>query len=79
MAVITRGFGGRRRDDPGLSPGQYRTDDFSLVMLGETAPTRPGRFRRFGVILRTRLERTRSAHGDRLDRLVFLVGVGGSM
>ena len=31
-------------------------------------------FRRFGVILRTRRERTRSAHGDRLDRLVFLVG-----
>src|SRR5438046_1854923 len=34
----------------------------------------PRRFRRFGVILRTRRERTRSAHGDRLDRLVFLVG-----
>jgi hypothetical protein len=43
MAVITRGFGGRRRDDTDLP-------------------------------LRTRRERTRSAHGDRLDRLVFLVG-----
>ena len=31
MAVITRGFGGRRRDDTDLPPGQYRTDDFSLV------------------------------------------------
>lgn len=34
MAVITRGFGGRRRDDTDLPPGQYRTDDFSLVLLG---------------------------------------------
>jgi hypothetical protein len=28
MAVITRGFGGRRRDDTNL------TDDFSLALLG---------------------------------------------
>jgi hypothetical protein len=27
MAVITRGFGGRRRDDTDLPPGQYSTDD----------------------------------------------------
>ena len=30
MAVITRGFGGRRRDDTDLPPGQYRMDDLSL-------------------------------------------------
>jgi len=41
MAVITRGFGGRRRDDTDLPPGQYRTDDFSLCPARETAPTRP--------------------------------------
>ena len=40
MAVITRGFGGRRRDDTDLPPGQYRTDDFSLVLLGRRHPTR---------------------------------------
>ena len=34
MAVITRGFGGRRRDDTDLPPGQYRTDYFSFVLLG---------------------------------------------
>jgi hypothetical protein len=33
MAVDTRGFGGRRRDTD-LPPGQYRTDDFSLDLLG---------------------------------------------
>lgn len=27
-------FGGRGRDDTDLPPGQYRTDDFSLVLLG---------------------------------------------
>jgi len=42
MAVITRGFGGRRRDDTDLPPGQYRTDDFNLAR--ETAPTRPVAF-----------------------------------
>lgn len=31
MAVITRGFGGRRRDDTHLPPGQYRTDDFPVM------------------------------------------------
>ena len=34
MAVITRGFGGRRRDDTDLPPGQYSTDNFGLVLLG---------------------------------------------
>ena len=45
----------------------------ALSCSGDGADS-PRRFRRFGVILRTRRERTRSAHGDRLDRLVFLVG-----
>src|SRR5215469_11353486 len=31
--VDTRGFGGRRRDDTDLPHCQYRTDDFSLVLL----------------------------------------------
>lgn len=31
MAVITRGFGGGRRDDTDLPPGQYRTDDFPMM------------------------------------------------
>lgn len=31
MAVTTRGFGGRRRDDTDLPPGQYRTDDFPAM------------------------------------------------
>ena len=43
MAVITRGFGGRRRDDTDLPPGQYRTDDFSLVLLGRRHPLAPSR------------------------------------
>ncbi|SCL50863.1 molybdopterin-dependent oxidoreductase [Micromonospora chersina] len=36
MAVITRGFGGRRRDDTNLPPGQYRTDDFPVLSAGPT-------------------------------------------
>jgi DMSO/TMAO reductase YedYZ molybdopterin-dependent catalytic subunit len=36
MAVITRGFGGRRRDDTDLAPGQYRTDDFPVMSAGPT-------------------------------------------
>ena len=36
MAVITRGFGGRRRDDTDLPPGQYRTDDFPVLSAGPT-------------------------------------------
>lgn len=73
MAVITRGFGGRRRDDTDLPPGQYPWTTSALSCSGDGTGS-PRRFRRFGVILRTRRERTRSAHGDRLDRLVFLVG-----
>lgn len=36
MAVITRGFGGRRRDDADLPPGQYRTEDFPVLSAGPT-------------------------------------------
>src|SRR5215468_6025130 len=64
MAVITRGFGGRRRDDTDLPPGQYSTDDFGLVLLGRRRRLAPS----LSALRRhpsTRHERTRSAHGER--------------
>ena len=73
MAVITRGFGGRRRDDTDLRLVSTARTTSALSCSGDGTGS-PRRFRRFGVILRTRRERTRSAHGDRLDRLVFLAG-----
>lgn len=37
MAVISRGFGSRRREsDPHLPPGQYLTDDFPVLSAGPT-------------------------------------------
>jgi len=36
MGVVTRGFGGRRRQDPELPPGQYLTDDFPVLSAGPT-------------------------------------------
>lgn len=36
MAVITRGFGGRRREDTDLPPGQHRTDGFPVLSAGPT-------------------------------------------
>ncbi|KNY04729.1 sulfite oxidase-like oxidoreductase [Microbacterium sp. GCS4] len=37
MAVISRGFGGRRREsDPALPPGQYLTADFPVLSAGPT-------------------------------------------
>jgi DMSO/TMAO reductase YedYZ molybdopterin-dependent catalytic subunit len=37
MAVVTRGFGGRRqRGDQDLPPGQYLTDDFPVLTAGPT-------------------------------------------
>ena len=37
MAVITRGFGGRRREsEPNLPPGQYLTEDFPVLSAGPT-------------------------------------------
>jgi hypothetical protein len=67
MAVSTRGFGGRRRDDTDLKPGQYRTTT-SAVSSRETAPTRPVAFGAAASSFEPDV-RTRSADGDRLDRL----------
>ena len=37
MAVISRGFGARRREsDPRLPPGQYLTEDFPVLSAGPT-------------------------------------------
>lgn len=37
MAVFSRGFGGRPRDDnPALPPGQFLTDDFPVLSAGPT-------------------------------------------
>ena len=36
MPVISKGFRGRRRDDPALPPGQYRTDSFPVLSAGPT-------------------------------------------
>jgi DMSO/TMAO reductase YedYZ molybdopterin-dependent catalytic subunit len=36
MAVVSRGFGGRRQVDPRVPPGQYRTDDFPVLTAGPT-------------------------------------------
>jgi DMSO/TMAO reductase YedYZ molybdopterin-dependent catalytic subunit len=38
VSVVTRGFAGRRRDDPHLPPGQYlvRGDDFPVLSAGPT-------------------------------------------
>ena len=37
MAVISRGFGGHRREsDPSLPPGQYLTTDFPVLSAGPT-------------------------------------------
>ena len=36
MAVVSRGFGGRREVDPRVPPGQYRTDDFPVLTAGPT-------------------------------------------
>jgi DMSO/TMAO reductase YedYZ molybdopterin-dependent catalytic subunit len=36
MNIITRGFGGRRRTDENLPPGQYLTRDFPVLSAGPT-------------------------------------------
>jgi DMSO/TMAO reductase YedYZ molybdopterin-dependent catalytic subunit len=36
MSVITRGFTGRRRDDPKLPPGQYLERGFPVLQAGPT-------------------------------------------
>ena len=45
MALITRGFTGRRRDTPpGLPPGQYVTPDFPVFSAGPTPHTPANRW-----------------------------------
>src|SRR6266487_2104714 len=73
MAVITRGSGAADVTTP-ISRLVITARTTSALSCSGDGTDSPRRFRRFGVILRTRRERTRSAHGDRLDRLVFLVG-----
>jgi DMSO/TMAO reductase YedYZ molybdopterin-dependent catalytic subunit len=36
MAIISRGFTGRRRSSPNLPPGQYLTEDFPVLSAGPT-------------------------------------------
>ena len=36
MNVVTRGFTGRRRDDPKLPPGQYLEHGFPVLQAGPT-------------------------------------------
>ncbi len=36
MAIVTRGFGGHRRSDADLPPGQYLTEDFPVLSAGPT-------------------------------------------
>lgn len=46
MAVISRGFGARRREsDPRLPPGQYLTEDFPVLSAGPTPRIDPDEWR----------------------------------
>jgi DMSO/TMAO reductase YedYZ molybdopterin-dependent catalytic subunit len=38
MSVVSRGFTGRRRDDPKLPPGQYLEHGFPVLQAGPTPP-----------------------------------------
>ena len=38
MSVVSRGFTGRRRDDPKLPPGQYLERGFPILQAGPTPP-----------------------------------------
>ncbi len=43
MAILSRGFGSRRREsDPRLPPGQYLTQDFPVLSAGPTPRVEPG-------------------------------------
>jgi DMSO/TMAO reductase YedYZ molybdopterin-dependent catalytic subunit len=44
MAVVSRGFTGRRRGDVELPPGQYLTDDFPVLSAGPTPRVDTDRF-----------------------------------
>ena len=65
---------GSLADDDVAMGGYHTARTTSALSCSGDGTDSPRRFRRFGVILGTRRERTRSAHGDRLDRLVFLAG-----
>lgn len=41
MSPVTRGFTGRRRDDPKLPPGQYLEHGFPVLQAGPTPPVNP--------------------------------------
>src|SRR4029079_12662850 len=45
-SVVTRGFAGRRRNDPHLPPGQYLVhgDDFPVLSAGPTPRVAPDRW-----------------------------------
>lgn len=36
MSVVSRGFGGRREQDPSVPPGQFVTEDFPVLSTGPT-------------------------------------------
>jgi len=40
MSIVTRGFTGRRRDDPKLPPGQYLEHTFPVLQAGPTPPVK---------------------------------------
>src|SRR4051794_29079269 len=44
MAVFSRGFHGKREDDPALPPGQYLTRDFPVLSAGPTPSIAPERW-----------------------------------
>ena len=68
MAVISRGFRGRRRREQaeGLPPGQYVTDDFPVLSAGPTPHTPTERWT-FAVVARD--GRTREWSWDELQAL----------
>ena len=44
MVVVSRGFQGRRREDPRLPPGQYLVEDFPVLSAGPTPRVHPDRW-----------------------------------
>jgi DMSO/TMAO reductase YedYZ molybdopterin-dependent catalytic subunit len=51
MAIVSRGFRGKRRQAEGLPPGQYVTDDFPVFSAGPTPHTPTDRWT-FAVVAR---------------------------
>jgi DMSO/TMAO reductase YedYZ molybdopterin-dependent catalytic subunit len=52
MAILSRGFTGRRRSDVELPPGQYLTEDFPVLSAGPTPRVNTDRWQ-FAVITET--------------------------